>query len=44
MSSVNPCVLASLENAQTIEVSVQRVEEAEADEMWSYVQNKENQR
>jgi IS1 family transposase/transposase-like protein len=43
LESVNHTVLKSLQ-ASKISVLIQKVEDAEMDEMWSYVGNKENQR
>ncbi len=42
--SVNSELLESLEHAENIEVDILKVEEAEADEMRSFVGKKENQR
>ena len=43
MKPVNEAVLRASE-PEKIDVVIQRVEEAEVDEMWSYVGNKDNQR
>jgi insertion element IS1 protein InsB len=44
LQSVNVNLLKELENPSNIEVHLCRVEEAEADEMWSFVGQKANQR
>lgn len=44
MESVNTNLLNALKNPSEVEVNLFRVEEAEADEMWSFVGKKDNQR
>ena len=44
MESVNTNLLNALKNPSEVEVNLSRVEEAEADEMWSFVGKKDNQR
>ncbi|QTA84444.1 IS1 family transposase [Desulfonema magnum] len=44
LDSVNSELLKTLEHTENIEVDILKAEEAEADEMWSFVGKKENQR
>ena len=44
LESVNPEILQYFEHSENIEVDIFKVEDAEADEMWSFVGKKENQR
>jgi insertion element IS1 protein InsB len=44
LDNVNYCVLEQIKDCGSIPVVIKPAEESELDEMWSFVQNKENQR